>query len=130
MKYNKYYMTNKNGKSNCVIRSFCKLFDEDYDKVYESLCDIAKELNCGFYNDIAVFETYMERHNTTSIEYGKDIKIKNLNLANGKYAIFCWDKNDYYHMGSIVDNIMYDKDDRSLELYTIKIYKKNTLTKQ
>lgn len=124
MKYNEYYVSNKDGKSNCVIRSFCKLFDEDYDNVYKSLCDIAKELNCNFYNDVEVFETYMERHNTSPIEYGKDIKIRDLNLDNGNYAVFCWDKKEFYHMVPIIDNIMYDREERSLELYTIMIYKK------
>lgn len=130
MKYNQYYVSNKDGKSNCVIRSFCKLFEEDYDNVYEELCDIAKELDCNSYNDIEVFETYMERHDTLPIEYGKDIKIRNLNLDNGSYVIFCWNKKEFYHMVTVVDNVMYDKDDRSLELYTIRIYKQSTLIKK
>ena len=67
----------------------------------------------------------MKRRNTSSIEYGKDIRIKDLNLESGKYLVFCWDKNEFYHMVSIIDNVVYDKDDRSLELYTITIYKEN-----
>jgi len=124
MQYNKFYISNKDGKSNCVIRSFCKLFSEDYDKVYEELCCIAKELNCDSYNDIEVFETYMKRRDTLPFEYGEDMIVKNLNLDNGNYVVFCWDKNDFYHMVSIVDNVVYDKDDTSLDLYVIKIYKK------
>ena len=123
MKYNKYYITNKEGKSNCVIRSFCKLFDKNYDEVYEELCIIAKELNCSSYNDIEVFETYLKKNNTEQIDYGKNIKVKDLQLGNGSYAIFCWDKKDFYHMVSLIDNILYDRDDSSLELYTITIYK-------
>lgn len=125
MQYNQYYISNKDGKSNCVIRSFCKLFDADYESVYKELCNIAKELNCNSYNDIEVFETYMKRHNTFSIEYGKDILIKDLNLDNGRYAIFCWDKNSFYHMIAVINNVIYDKDDSSLDLYTIRIYKQD-----
>ncbi|MBO5375939.1 MAG: hypothetical protein J6A52_03720 [Bacilli bacterium] len=65
----------------------------------------------------------MKRHNTFLIDYESDIKLNDLNLEKGKYAVFCWDKKDFYHMVSIIDNILYDKDDKSLELYTITIYK-------
>lgn len=127
MRYKEYYICNNEGKSNCVIRSLCKTYNEDYDNVYNELCDISKELNCKSYNDIEVFETYMKRRNTMSIEYGNDIKLKDLRLDDGKYLVFCWDKKDFYHMVSIIDNTLYDKDNRSLELYTITIYKVNTL---
>ncbi len=126
MKFNEFYIKNSEGKSNCVIRSLCKIFNEDYDNVYNELCDITKELNCESFNDIEVFETYMKRRNTNSIKYGKDIRIKDLKLESGKYLVFCWDKKAYYHMVSIIDNVLYDKDDGSLELYTITIYKKDT----
>ena len=125
MKYNEYYICNNEGKSNCVIRSLCKTYNEEYDNVYNELCEISKELNCESYNDIEVFETYMKRRNTTSIEYGKDIKIKDLILDEGKYLVFCWDKKEFFHMVSIIDKVLYDKDDRSLELYAITIYKEN-----
>ena len=65
----------------------------------------------------------MQRRNTKAIDYDKDIKIKDLDLDNGKYIVFCWDKKEFYHMVSIINNVLYDKDDRSLELYAITIYK-------
>ena len=123
MKYNEYYICNNEGKSNCVIRSLCKIFNKGYDDVYNELCLITNELNCESFNDIEVFETYMKRRNTIRIEYGKNIKLKDLKLDNGNYIVFCWDNKDFYHMVSIMDNILYDKDDKSLELYTITIYK-------
>ena len=43
---------------------------------------IAKELKCASFNDIEVFGTYMKRRNTDSIDYGKDIKIKDLKFGN------------------------------------------------
>lgn len=124
MKYKEYYISDKDGKSNCVIRSFCKVFNKDYDIVYDDLCNLAKELKCNSFNDVEVFETYMLRHSMKSIEYGKDIKIKDLVLDKGTYIIFCWDKEEYYHMISVIDNVIYDKNDNCLELYTITIYKK------
>ena len=125
MKFSEFYISNSEGKSNCVIRSFCKMYDEEYDNVYNELCDIAKELNCESFNDIEVFETYMKSRNTTKLDYGKDIKIKDLELDDGKYIIFCFDKKDYYHMVPIIDNVLFDKDNSSLELYIINIYKEN-----
>ena len=125
MKFSEFYISNSEGKSNCVIRSLCKMYDKEYEEVYNELCDIAKELNCESFNDIEVFETYMKSRNTTKLDYGKDIKIKDLELDDGKYIIFCFDKKDYYHMVPIIDNVLFDKDNSSLELYIINIYKEN-----
>lgn len=125
MEFNQFYLSNNEGKSNCVIRTFCKIFGREYNSVYNDLRFIANKLGYDSFNDIRVFETYMEQHDTNLIDYGSDIKIKELNLDNGSYAVFCWDKKGFYHMVSIIDNVLYDKDDKSLELYTIKIYKHN-----
>ena len=45
MKFIEYNITNNDGKSNCLIRSFCKMFNESYNDVYDELCQIQKELN-------------------------------------------------------------------------------------
>lgn len=125
MKYSNFYIENNDGKSNCIIRSFCKLYGKGYEEVFSRLCNIAKELNSSSFNDIEVFEKYMMDNNTFSIDCVNDVKIKDLFLDNGSYAIFCWDKNDFYHMVSVIDNVMYDKDERGLDLFVIKIYKIN-----
>lgn len=124
MKYINYYISNTEGKSNCVIRSFCKLYKEKYEEVYNELLEIMKELNCNSYNDVEVFEEYMRKRNTKQIDFNKGTKIKDLKLDNGEYIVFCTDKNSFYHMVPIINNILYDKDKESLNLYTIKIYKK------
>ena len=130
MKFIAYNITNNDGKSNCVIRSFCKMFNKKYDNVYDELCRIQKELNCESFNDIEVFETFMKNHNVVSTDYGKDIKVKDLKLDSGSYIVFCWNKDEFYHMLPIIDNVVYDKDDRSLELYTITLYKQMELIKK
>ena len=68
----------------------------------------------------------MSNNNTYYVEDIKDIKIKDLILDNSSYIVLCWDKNDYYHMVPIIDNILYDKDNNSLDLYVLKLYKQNT----
>ena len=130
MKFIEYNITNNDGKSNCIIRSFCKMFNESYNDVYDELCQIQKELNCENYNDVEVFETFMKNHNVDQINYGKDIKVKDLNLDSGSYIVFCWNKDNFYHMLPIIDNVVYDKDDRSMELYTISLYKQTQLIKK
>ena len=106
MKFIEYNITNNDGKSNCVIRSFCKMFNESYSDVYDELCRIQKELNCENINDIEVFETYMRNHNVNSIDYGKNVKVKDLKLDNGSYIVFYWNKDEFYHMLPIIDNVV------------------------
>ena len=129
MKYERFYVESKEGKSNCVIRSFCKLYNSTYGKVSNELLSISKELNCNF-NDIEVFETFMKRRDTLKIDYGENIKVKDLKLDDGNYIVFCYDKKDFYHMVTIMDGVIYDKNEDSLELYTISVYKQNALTKK
>ena len=127
MEYKYYYVANKEGKSNCVIRSFCKLYNEEYDNVFNALWNIAKEINYDSFNEVEVFETYMKRKNTIDISYDKDIKIKDLKLNDGKYIVFCYDKKDFYHMICIIDNVIYDKSEECFDLYTINIYRLNDI---
>ena len=127
MKFSEYYVANSEGWSNCVIRSFSKLFNKEYDEVYNELCKIQKELNSSSFNDIEVFETYMKRMNTDKIEYGKDMKVRDLKLDDGSYIVFCFDKHDFYHMVAIIDGTLYDRTDESLDLYVISIYKQKAL---
>ena len=127
MEYSYYYVENKEGKSNCVIRSFCKLYNEKYDDVFNELLSISNLLKSKSFNDIEVFEEYMKRRNTIVINDNLDTKIKALNLDNGEYIVFCYDKKDYYHMITIINNVLFDKSDESLDLYPIKIYKRGKL---
>lgn len=125
MKFNKFYIINNEGKSNCVIRAFCKIFNKEYENVYNDLCIVAKQLECDSFNEIQVFEKYMENHSINLIDYGKDMQIKDLSLDSGNYVIFCWNKKEFYHMVPVINGIVYDREDSCLELYAIKIYKQN-----
>ncbi len=124
MKFEKYYITDSNNKSNCVIRTFCKIYDKEYSDVSNELNSISKELDTNF-NDILTFEEYINRHNTIKIDDYKDMLIKDLKLDNNKYIVFCYDKKDFYHMVPIINNTIYDYSDDSFNLYIINIYKVN-----
>ncbi len=122
MKYVNYNITDENGKSNCVIRSFCKLFNKSYSNVYNELITIQKELNADSFNDVEVFEEYMKRHNTNKVD-SSEIKVKDLVLDDNNYVVFCYDKNDFYHMVPIMNNTIYDKNEDCLGLYVLGLYK-------
>lgn len=124
MKFEEYYISDKNGKSNCVVRSLCKILNREYEEVYNGLCAVANELNCSSFNDISVFEKYMEDNDIVKISVSDDIKVKDLKIDSFSYALFCYDKKDFYHMISIIDNVIYDKNSDCMDLYVIAIYKK------
>ena len=124
MNYEKFYIADENGKSNCVVRSLCKILNKKYNEIYIDLCNVAKKLNVTSFNDIEVFENYMSENKIEKIKYGRNIKVKDLDLDDNSYIVFCWDKKDFYHMICIINNILYDKNNESLELYTISLYKK------
>lgn len=125
MKYKEFYISDVNGKSNCIIRTFSKLFNKDYEQVQNELLEISKELGYDSYAEIEVFEDYLKTNNYSIINTDNDIKIKDLELDSGSYAIFCYDKKDYYHMVPIINNMVFDKSNKCLDLYVIKIYKCN-----
>lgn len=122
--YEQYYIEDSAKQSNCVVRSFCKLYNQSYEDVYSELCDIAKELGGRLINDSLVFEEYMKRRNTNPVYFDYGVQIKDLELDDGDYIIFCYDKKDFYHMVPIINNTLYDRTDESLELYPIKVYQK------
>ena len=124
MTFKEFYISDKNGKSNCVIRSLCKILNKEYSDVYSNLCKLAENLKCNSFNDIKVFETYMEENNIININYDKDVLVRDLKIDNGSYIVFCYDKKDYYHMIPIIDNIIYDKNYGCMDLYVISVYRK------
>lgn len=124
MTFKEFYITDKNGKSNCVIRSLWKILNKEYNDVYNDLCKIAEDLKCDSFNDIPVFEKYMEDNNIFKINHDEDIKVKDLKIDNGSYIVFCYDKKEFYHMISIIDNDIYDKNSDFMDLYVISVYKK------
>lgn len=119
MKFIKYDPVNEKGA--CVLRTFTKLFNKDYLEIKKELLELASNLNYESYNEIDVFEKYLSNNNYIKID-GNNTLVSDLKLDNGKYAIFAY-KDDFYHMFSIIDNTIYDKNDSCLDLYVISIYK-------
>ena len=124
MVFEKFYIADKNGKSNCVVRSLCKVLNREYDDVYNDLMKIAQKLKSHSFNDVEVFEKYMKDNNISKIEFKKDLKIKDIRLDKKTYVILCYDKEGYYHMIPIINNVIYDKNDDCMNLYVLAVYEK------
>ena len=123
MEFKEFYISDNNGKSNCVVRSLSKILNKEYNDVYVGLLKVANDLKASSYNEIIVFEKYMMDNNIFKIDY-PEYMIRDLKLDNGSYIVFCYDKKDYYHMVPIINNVIYDKNMDCMNLYTISIYKK------
>lgn len=118
MKFKKYDPVNEKGA--CVVRTFSKLFDKEFYKMKEELLKFIEDNNYNSYNDIDAFETYLISNGYTRLDMNEEI-IKELNIKYKKCAIFCH-KDDFYHMVSFVNGVIYDKDDRCLDLQAITLY--------
>lgn len=110
--------------NNCVVRTFSKLMNKEVIIIEKELIELMNEMNHESYTDIEVFEKYLEIncfYKIDDVDLNK--KIGEFNLNNGKYSIFCYNKDSYYHMTAVINNVLYDKSDKTFELYPISIYK-------
>lgn len=121
MDFEIYNPTNERGS--CIVRTFSKLLDKDINIVKEELNEMARENNCNNYQNVEIIEKYFKENNYEKLSIKDEILVKNLKLNNGKYAVYCYDKAERYHIFPIVNNIVYDKNDTCFDLYVINIYK-------
>ena len=119
MKFESYNPVDEKG--GCVVRSISKVLNKDYFEVKNDLIKLSKELNYDDYREVEVFEYYLHQNNFKDLDM-KDILVKDLNLESGKYLVFCF-KSDWYHMLTIIDNTIYDKNKDALDLTVLKVYK-------
>ena len=123
MNFEEYYISGKDGKSNCVVRSLCKVLEKNYEEVYDELLHLSQKLHASF-NDIVVFETYMKKNHIIKEKDTPNVLVKDLVLDRGSYIVFCYDKKDWYHMIPITQNTIYDKNKECMNLYVLALYKK------
>ena len=124
----KYEMYNPDEKCNCVVRALSKMLEKNVINVKDELINLATEMNHIDYTDVEVFEKYMELNNIIKEKNDlKDVQIKDINFSDWKYIVFCWNKDNFYHLVSIIDNVIYDKKEDTLNLYPISIYKEKII---
>jgi len=118
MKYEYFNPVDERGS--CITRTMAKLLDKDFYVAKEELITLSKELGYDDYREIEVFEEYLENHN-----YKKTTNkglVKDLELNEGKYAVFC-NKDDFYHMFPVIDGVIYDKSLKYLDMNVLCLYK-------
>ena len=110
-------------KGGCILRTFMKLFDKSSDEIKDELVILTKSMGNVSYKEVDVFERYLISNGYKKID-GNNVLVKDMDILEGEYAVFCY-KDDYYHMFPIIDGIIYDKNDNCLNLFVISLYKKN-----
>lgn len=95
--------------------------------VKEELTVLAQKLGFETYNDESVFVYYMAEHGIYKINEYENTTVGELELNNGIYCIYSTDNNGFFHMIPVVNNVIYDRRNDSLQLYVIAVYKKNSI---
>ena len=120
MKYEYYNPSLEMG--GCISRAISKALNINYSDVKNDLKKLSIKLEKDDYHDIEVFDAYLKKNGFKKISVKKDELVKNLNLDNGTYIVFCC-QDDFYHMTCIMDNTLYDNKKDSFNLKTITLYK-------
>ncbi len=106
----------------CIPRAISKALNINYSDVKNDLKKISIKLEKDDYHDIEVFDAYLKKNGFKKISVKKDELVKNLNLDNGTYIVFCYQDN-FYHMTCIMENTLYDNKKDLFNLKTITLYK-------
>ena len=107
----------------CTIRSISKLLNKECREVEQELKETSKSLGYDSFNELEVIEKYLS--NNGFIDTKKEYKERIEDLSfEGENEVLCYDKKDFYHLVAIIDNVMYDKDEKNKELYVLKVYKR------
>lgn len=120
MKYEYYNPSLERG--GCISRAISKALNINYSDVKNDLIKLSIKLKKDDYHDLEVFDAYLNKNGFKKINVKKDELVKNLNLDNGTYIVFCC-QDDFYHMTCIMDNTLYDNKKDSFNLKTITLYK-------
>lgn len=120
MKYEYYNPSLERG--GCIPRAISKALNVNYSDAKNDLIKLFIKLKKDDYRDIEVFDVYLKENGFKKISVKKYELVKNLNLDNGTYIVFCY-QDDFYHMTCIMNNTLYDNKKDSFNLKTITLYK-------
>ena len=104
-------------KGGCIFRSFSKFFNKDYNDIKKEIKELQEKIG-----EEDKYELYLNQNNVYDIKTEYRGKIKDYK-NKGKSIIYCYDKKDFYHMVAIIDDVLYDKNEDSLDLYVLQIFK-------
>ncbi len=118
------YYNPSNDKRSCVVRTMTKLTGKEYSTVKSELTALANDTGCETYNDEKVFSRYMADYGFYKLNDYTDTKVGQLSLSCGSYCVYCTNRDGFFHLLPVVDNVIFDRRDDSRELYVIAVYKK------
>ena len=121
-----YYNPSDESRS-CVVRTMTKLTGKEYSTVKAELTALAQELGYETYNEEAVFGQYMAEHGIYKIQEYVDTTVGELELKDGFYCVYSTNHKGFFHLMPVVDNVIYDRRNDSIELYVISVYKKESI---
>ena len=121
-----YYNPSDESRS-CVVRTMTKLTGKEYSTVKAELTSLAQELGYETYNNETVFGQYMTKHGIYKKTEYENTTVGELELNDGSYCVYSTNHKGFFHLIPIVDNVIYDRRNDSLELYVIAVYKKEKL---
>ena len=104
--------------SGCAFRSVSKALDISYDEAKQEL------YNYAIYNGDTddVVEKFLHTKGFVTLEDDKGKKVKELKLK-GVNVIYCF-KDDWKHYVCVIDDNLYDKFDKALDLEVIQVFHK------
>jgi len=108
-------------KGSCIARSLSKAYNMNYLDTKKELEQLANYLKKDDYRCEEVFENSLFNHGFSILNFKTNTLVKDLDLKKGIYVIYCY-KEDFYHLAVIIDNILYDRYETTLDLFTLKIY--------
>lgn len=118
------YYSPSDEKRSCVVRTMTKLTGKGYSTVGSELTAMAQSLACDTYNDERVFGEYMASHGIYRLEGYEGSAVGELVLDDGEYCVYATNRDGFYHLIPVVDDVIYDRKDDSRGLYVIAVYKK------
>ncbi len=65
----------------------------------------------------------MAEHGIYKTKDHVDTTVGELELNDGSYCVYCTNHKGFFHLIPVVDNVIYDRRNDSLELYVIAVYK-------
>ena len=121
------YYNPSDDKRSCVVRTLTKITGKEYSIVKAELAALAQNSSLETCNDERVFGKYMENHNIYKLNNYNDTKVGQLELICGTYCVYCTNRENFYHLLPVIDNVIYDRRDDCRELYVIAVYKKENI---
>lgn len=118
---------NEKNEKNFLIKCISLLTEIDYKNTEEDYLNFLKREKIKKSSEKTIINKFIKLFHLEPIKHNNKTKLKDLDLDDGKYIVFCKDKLDFDHTIYIDQNRIYAKYKNLLDSYVVKIYKQNEL---